>query len=176
MKKLLNLGTYGRKLSACHKLSQVTHVGSQQGFTLVEVLIALLILGILFIPVSGAFLQSVKVNQLLRNQVPQVREAQAAMETAIVAINKVEVFDELCLSTLPEQVYIPNTHITVHPLHEDSPFLKLTVTTGGKNVSSKPAPGEKNPGEADPGFSLIALRLPGTPPWLQQREVRVWTP
>jgi len=133
-------------------------IHNNRGFTLVEVLIALLVLGILLVPVNNAFLQSVKMNQHLQQRVRAVREAQAAMEVTLSLINDAGLHDDL------EENAFNSVEIAL--LHQDSPFYVITSReTGTKSATETTGP-----------FTLTVLRLPGKAPWLTPKEYRVVTP
>jgi len=167
-------------------------VFDKRGFTLVEVLIALLVVGLLFVPVSNAFLQSVKVNQHLQQRVSAVRDTQEAMEVTFSVMAKLEALDndqdreeeahreEITLQ-LEEEITLmvssfnssgiiqPDTTVEIAPLHEDSPFFTITATSPDTSTKTGAA-GSVN------SFTLITLLIPGEAPWLTPKEYRVVTP
>lgn len=172
---------------------------NHQGFTLVEVLIALLVLGTLFVPVSSAFLQSVYLNQHLHHQVRAVRDAQAAMEVTLAVMAELEAvqvqkdsndviedgtrenYQDSVEETLSEEmnqqlsgfnstgIIEPETTVDITPLHEDSPFFIITATSTDSNTKTDNADSVNN-------FTLTTLLIPGKAPWLTPTEYRVVTP
>ncbi len=145
---------------------------NQRGFTLIEVLIALLVLGVIIVPVSNAFLQSVHLNQHLQQQVAAVREAQTAMEVTLSSLSgasfgATDGHEEIC-SLLSEIVTSglleADTTVEIDSLHEDSPFFVITVVS---SYETKDTTGN---------FTLTSVHLPGEVPWLTPTEYRVVTP
>ncbi len=128
-------------------MKQGKTASGNQGFTLIEVLLALLVLGISFIPVSNALLMSARLNQHFREQVPAVREAQAAVEMTLTGISLYQSEsnpgEKECLEDEPYPA-------DVSLIWEDVPLLMIT---------------------AGP-FSTV--RHPGTPPWLEKSYT--WVP
>lgn len=173
------------------------HINNHQGFTLVEVLIAMLVLGILFVPVSNAFFQSVHLNQHLHQQVNTVREAQAAMEVTLAVMAELEAVqvqkdsndviedgirendkdsvEEALSEEITRQlsefnstgIIEPETTVDITPLHEDSPFFIITAASPDTKTNAP---------DSAANFSLITLRLAGEAPWLTPKAYRVVTP
>ena len=118
-------------------------INNHQGFTLVEVLIALLVLGILFVPVSNAFLQSVKLNQHLQQRVTAVRDAQAAMEVTLAVMKEhEEVVDPQERSQNSEVIIeeIIDKDIEVVPEKRSNDILKVNVGESVENVLLEETP------------------------------------
>lgn len=122
-------------------------MSGNQGFTLIEVLLALLVLGISFIPVSNALLMSTRMNQHFREQVPAVREAQGAVEVTLTGITLNLPESGETEKECPEDDPYP---ADVSLIWEDAPMVLIT---------------------AGP-FSTV--RYNGTPPWL--KKTQTWVP
>lgn len=154
----------------------------KRGFTLVEVLVALLVLGILFVPVSNGFLQSVHINQHLQQRVLAVRNTQTAMEVTLALLSTLDVlegerpenvdrdkpeqaigleqqisslFADFGASGLTSGLMEADTAVAITPLNEHSPFVIVTTTNQ---------------------FTLTTLVLPGAAPWLTPKVYQVVTP
>lgn len=177
-----------------------------RGFTLVEVLIALLVLGILFVPVSHAFLQSVKMNQHLQQRVTAVREAQAAMEVTLSVMHHLELVENLHdqaqdsaevvegrSSNRMKEALVEETALNLAEkmTYELSKFNSLGIFESDTRVEIAPlhedspfviitatCPSNTNSYDKVPAgnFTLTTLGLPGEAPWLTSKEYQVVTP
>ncbi|SMP48691.1 type IV pilus modification PilV family protein [Anoxynatronum buryatiense] len=61
-------------------------VKNKRGFTLIEVLLALLIVGLFFIPVSHGMMLSVRINTQAHQRITAMRAQQAQLEEAMVLL------------------------------------------------------------------------------------------
>lgn len=185
--------THGTKA----RLAMLNH----KGFTLVEVLIALLVLGIIFVPVSNAFLQSVHLNQHLKQRVLAVREAQTAMEVTLSLLNELDRSEPDMSEEVSEKDGEDSSLETAErakkvehnePMEEEIISLFANFDTSGliktETIVDIAPLHQDSPffvitaassfvtGDTTDNFTLTTLHLPGQAPWLTPKEYRVVTP
>ncbi|MEN1759299.1 prepilin-type N-terminal cleavage/methylation domain-containing protein [Anoxynatronum sibiricum] len=112
-------------------------VKNKRGFTLIEVLLALLMLGLFFIPVSHGVVLSVKINAQSHQRITAMRGQQAQLEEAMVLLEADE----------PIQIHQQVFHHT--------PFIQLSSTSSDMD--------DDNLTVNVP--TLRVLQLPGEKPW-----------
>jgi len=118
-------------------------VKSKKGFTLIEVLMALLILGILFIPVSRGVILAVKINQQTHQRLTALREQQAQLEITRVLLEAVD----------SDQLH--------HPHFDHTPLLQLNGAL----------PEMHDTNVLTNVTTLRVLQLPGKKPWNSPRYI-----
>ena len=159
---------------------------NKSGFTLVEVLVALLILGMLIVPVGSAFLHSTWLNHHLQQRMAAIRKAQGVMEAASVVVTVSQssfkqidpVSDDGPVDVTEHEQMVSqlisheNIKIDFLETTEEVPFLQITATAMPAEITDK----EQTSEDSRLTVTFLSYRYEGIPPWAETVTRSVWIP